>query len=76
MLTDSLDGHVGTVSIRGIQLTTLRIADGVDGLSGSKTELRQLMSSIERASKDYGIDISGVKKTVMTNNNRGMTTDL
>ena len=38
-MTDALDGHVGAVSIGGRQLTNLRFADDIDGLSGSDTKL-------------------------------------
>ena len=53
--------------------TTDQLEDDTDGLAGSETELRQLMSRLERASKDYGMEISGYKK-LMTNNNNGMPT--
>ena len=53
---------MSTVSIGGRQLTNLRFADDIDGLAGSETKLRQLVS---------------VEKTkLMTNNNNGMTTDV
>ena len=44
IMTDALDGHVGTVSIGGRQQTNVRFADDVDGLSGSETELRHPLS--------------------------------
>ena len=62
-----LDGRVGTVSMGGRQLTNLRFAVDMYRLAGS--EFRQL----ERALKDYGIEISGEKTKLMTNNNYGMT---
>ena len=45
-MTDALNEHVGTVSIGGRQLTNSRFADVIDGLVGSKTELRQLVGRI------------------------------
>ena len=75
-MTDVLNGHVGTVSIGGKQLTSLRFADDIDGLAGSETVLRQLVSRLERALKDYGKEISGEKTKLITNNNNGMTTDI
>ena len=75
IMTDALGGHVGTVSIGGKQLTNLRFAYDIDGLVGRETELRQSVSRLERASKDYGMEISGEKTKLMTNNNKGMTTD-
>ena len=76
IMTDSLDGHVGTVSIGGRQLTNLRFAYDIDGHARRETDIRQLVSRLERASKDYGIEISGEKTKLMTNNNNGMTTDI
>ena len=40
ILTDALDGHIGTVSIGGLLITNLRFADDIDGITGSKEELR------------------------------------
>ena len=54
IMTDALDGG-------GRQLTSLRFADGIDGLSGNETEIRHLMNRLEKASKDYGMEISGEK---------------
>ena len=34
------------------------------------------MSRLERASEDYGMEISGEKIKFRTNNNTGMTTDV
>ena len=76
IMTDALDGHVGTVSIGGGLLTSLRFLYDIEGLTGSETELRQLVSKLERASNDYGIKISGEKTKLMMNNNNGMTTSI
>ena len=54
IMTDALDGHVGTVNIVERKLTNLRFADDIDGIAGSDTNFRQLVSRLERASKDYG----------------------
>ena len=51
-----------TVSIGGRQMTNLRFEDDIDGLVGSKTEIRQLVSRLERASKDYGMEIIGERQ--------------
>ena len=66
----------GTVSIGGRPLTNLRFADDIDGLAGSDEELRELLGRLEKASKDYGMEISGEKTKIMTNNINGMTTAL
>ena len=70
-----MDEHVGTVNIGGRQFTNLRFADDIDELSGSETELRQLVSRLERALNEYGMESSGEKTKLMTNNNNDMTTD-
>ena len=75
-MTDALDGHAGTVSIGGRPLTNLRFADDIDGLAGSEEEPRELLGRLEKASKDYGMEISGEKTKIMTNNINGMTTAL
>ena len=41
-----MDGHVGTVSIGGRQLTKLRFADDINGLTSRETELQQLVNRI------------------------------
>ena len=61
------------VFLGGRQLTNLRFADDIDGLARTKSELCQLVSRLERASKDYGIEISGEKTKLITNNNNDMT---
>ena len=76
IMTDALDGHAGTVSIGGRPLTNLRFVDDIDGLAGSEEELRELLGRLEKASKDYGMEISGEKTKIMTNNINGMTTAL
>ena len=76
IMTDALDGHAGTVSIGGRPLTNLRFADDIDGLAGSEEELRELLGRLEKASKDYGMEIGGEKTKIMTNNINGMTTAL
>ena len=48
----------------------------INGLAGSETELRHLVSRFERASKDCGKEISGEKTKLMRNNNNGMTTNV
>ena len=42
-MTDTLDDHIGTVSIGGISITNLRFVDDIDGLDGSEEELRQIV---------------------------------
>ena len=38
-MTDALEDHEGTVSIRGRTITKLRFEDDIDGLAGEEEEL-------------------------------------
>ena len=62
-MTDTYEGHVGTVNIEGRQLTNLRFADDIDRLAGNEIELRRNMKwkSVER-------------RKLMTINNNDMVT--
>ena len=39
MMTDALEDHEGTVSIRGRTITNFHFADDIDGLAGEEEEL-------------------------------------
>ena len=43
ILTDALEDHEGTVSIRGRTITNLCFADDIDGLAGEEEELANLV---------------------------------
>ena len=55
-----------------MSVTNLRFTDDIDGLAGSATVIRQLVSRLERAPKDYEMEIS----VENANNNNGMTTEV
>ena len=63
-MTDALEDHEGTVSIRG---RTLRFADDIDGLAGEEEELAKLAERLDKASTAYGMEISTEKTQLMTN---------
>ena len=71
-MTDALEDHEGTVSIRG---RTLRFADDIDGLAGEEEELAKLVDCLDKAFTAYGIEISAEKTKLMTNNTSGITTE-
>ena len=75
-MRDALEGHVSTDSIGGRQLTNFKLSDNIDGHVDSETELQQLVGRIERASKNYRMEISGELTKLMTNNNNDMPTDV
>ena len=68
IMTDALEDHEGTVSIGGSTITNLRFADDIDGLVGEEKELANLVERLDKASTDYGMEISAEKTKLMTNN--------
>ena len=48
IMTDALEDHKGTVSIRGRTITNLRFADDIDGSAGQEEELAKLVERLER----------------------------
>ena len=67
-MTDALEDHEGTVSIRGRTITNLPFADDINGLAGEEGELANLVEHLDKASTAYGIEISAKKNKLMTNN--------
>ena len=68
IMTDALDDYTGTISIVGRPITNLRFADDNDGLAGTKSELKNLVSNIDNTSRAYGMEVSEEKTKIMTNN--------
>ncbi|GFS04927.1 endonuclease-reverse transcriptase [Elysia marginata] len=68
-MTDALEDHFGTVSIGGRPITNLRFADDIDGLAGNvyDYELNSLVEKLDKASSNFGMDISAEKTKIMTN---------
>ena len=75
-MTDALEDHEGTVSIRGRTSTNLRFADDIDGLAGEEEELANLVQRLDKASTAYGMEISAEKTKLMTNNTSGINTEI
>ena len=50
IMTDALEDHEGTVSIRGRTITNLHFADDIDGLAGEEEELANLVERLDKAS--------------------------
>ena len=76
IMTDALEDHEGTVSIRGRTITNLRFADDIDGLAGEEEELAKLAERLDKASTAYGVKISAEKTKLMTNNTSGTNTEI
>ena len=75
-MTDALEDHGGTASIGGRTITNLRFADDIDGSAGEEEELANLVESLHKAPTAYGTEISAEKTKLMTNNTRGINTDI
>ena len=54
-MTDALEDHEGTVSIRDRTITNLRFADDIDGLAGEEEDLANLVERLDKASTTYGM---------------------
>ncbi|GFO34238.1 endonuclease-reverse transcriptase [Plakobranchus ocellatus] len=66
-MTDALKDHRGTVSICGRPITNLQFTDDIDGLAGNKCELASLVEQLDKASSNFGMEISAEKAKIMTN---------
>ena len=75
-MTDALEDHEGTVSIRGRTITNLRFADDIDGSAGEEEELASIVERLDKASRGYGMEISAEKTKLMTNNTSGINTEI
>ena len=60
-MSDALEDHEGTVSIRGRTITNLCFADNIDSPAGQEQELVKLVNHLEDASTAYGMQISAEK---------------
>ena len=76
IITDALEDHEGTVSIRGRTITNLRFADDIDGLAGEEEELANLVECLDKAFAAYGMEIIAKKTKLMTNNTSGINTEI
>ena len=74
--TDASNDHEGTVSNGGRTITNLRFADDIDDFAGEEEELANLVERLDKASTDYGIEISAEKTKLMTNNTSGIKTEI
>ena len=76
IMTDALEDHEGTVSIRGRVITSLRFVDDIDGLAGEEDESVKLVERFDKASAAYGMEISAEKTKWMTNNTSGINKEI
>jgi len=62
-----LQGFAGGFRIGGKVISNLLYADDIDLLTTSPDELQELLSRVERATKEYNMLINAAKTKVMTN---------
>ena len=75
-MTDTLEDYEGTVSIGGRKISNLCFANDINGLAGEEEELAHLVESLDKASTAYGMEINAEKTKLMTNNTRGINTEI
>ena len=75
-MNDALDNHVGSVNIGGKIITNLRFADDIDGLSGSESELANLIKIIDNTARAYGMEINSTKTQIMANSEGSFTSEI
>ena len=75
-MTNALEDHEGTVSIRGRTITNFRFADDFDGSAREEEELAKLVERLDKASITYGLKISAEKTKLMTKNASGMNREI
>ena len=60
-MTHALENYNGTISIGGRQITNLRFADDIDGITGEEVELTKLVHTLDTTSTKFGMEISAEK---------------
>ena len=75
IVTDTLDDHEGTVSIRGRTITNLRFVDDTDGLAEEEEELEKLVKRLNNASTAHEMEFGTDKTKLMTNNTSGINAE-
>ena len=72
IMTDALEGYIGTVSIGGRTITKLRFADDINAIAGDEQELANIVKCLDKTFSDYGMEINAEKTKLMTNNSNGI----
>jgi len=66
IMSEALETFKGTVSVGGRSISNLRFADDIDLMAGSRKELGELTSLLDKTCNDYGMEISTDKSKVMS----------
>ena len=72
-MTDALEDHEGTVRLEAEQSPTSAL---LMTLMAGEEELAKLVERLDKASTAYGMEISAEKTKLMTNNTRGINTEI
>ena len=76
-MSDALEEHDGKVSIGGITITNLRIADDIESLAEEEQDLEALVQSLEKLTRSkMEMHISAEKTKQMTNDSNGIQREL
>ena len=60
-MTHVLENNNGTISIGVRQITNLRFADYIDGITGEEDELTKPVHNLDTADAKFGMEISAEK---------------
>ena len=75
-MRDALEDNESTVDTEGRTAISLCFAYDIDGLAGEEEGLANLVEHLDKASTAYGMEISTEKTKLMTNNTRGINTEI
>ena len=75
-MDQAIEDFEGTVSIGGRNISNLRFADDIDVIVGSEEELRNLLERMHNSASAFGMEISGKKTKLMTNNINGISNNI
>ena len=68
-MTHALENFKCTINIGGRQITNLRFADDIDGITGEEDDqLTELVHNLDTAAAKFGMEISAEKTKIMANN--------
>ena len=76
IMTHGLDNYSGTIGIVGRNITNLRFADAIDGITGKEDELTKLVHNLDTAAATFVMEISAEKTKLMTNNDGTLQRDI
>ena len=75
-MNDDLANHVGSVNIGGKIITNLRLADDIDGLASSESQLANLIKIIDNTAHAYGMEINSTKTQIIANSKGSFTSEI